>query len=228
MRRTFSAFCKAALVAAFFMAASLAQAVDIEVGAGVTHAITEGDGTWYQAGYPHALQLRSTALSVGIRADVSSSVEWSVSYSDLGRYASDALATPDDNNYNTGTQRCNGPCIAMTRYKGHGGLRVVSAVAEWHTPRHAAQWSYGLRLGVDLARHRWHEDITGWVAKAGDVPSNGTDDLRQRWVPGLVLGVGASRGPVSVRLDYHYDRARQSKGDSLVRGVGTAMVVYSF
>ncbi len=51
-----------------------AHGAQIEVGAGVARAQTNGDGTWYQLGSPHALQLRSRAFLLGLTGDVSAHV----------------------------------------------------------------------------------------------------------------------------------------------------------
>ena len=34
-----------------------AHAAQFEVGAGIAHASTNGNGTWWQSGFPHTLQL---------------------------------------------------------------------------------------------------------------------------------------------------------------------------
>ncbi len=43
-----------------------AHAAQIEIGAGIAHASTNGNGTWYQEGFPHTLSLTQPVAEIGL------------------------------------------------------------------------------------------------------------------------------------------------------------------
>ena len=53
-----------------------AMAFQFEAGLGMSRALTNGDGTWYQSAFPHTLDLRSLSGMVGVTGDLSEHVAY--------------------------------------------------------------------------------------------------------------------------------------------------------
>src|SRR6185369_17668114 len=83
---------KLGLILAFVPASVFA--VDFEIGAGIAHTTTRGNGMWYQDGFPHKLDLNAPTLEIGLSDNFIQrgrwGANWRASYIYLGNVHSDA------------------------------------------------------------------------------------------------------------------------------------------
>ena len=101
-------------------------AQQFEVGAGIAHASTNGNGTWYQEGFAHTLGLTQPAFEVGLTGRITPHMAWHVDAVSLGRYASNSLDVLPDANYSpTSPTHCNGPCNPLANFIGSGRVYGV-------------------------------------------------------------------------------------------------------
>ncbi len=205
----------ALLVFALRMAAHAAQ---FEVGAGIAHANTQGNGTWYQDGFQHTLQLAQPAVELGVTWRLTQRMDWHLDAVSLGRYSSDSWDTTDAN-YN-GTDGCVGACLPQQHFQGSGRVWGIQALLSLHT---RGAWRFGVEGGPFLYRETWRLDVPNWYPTAlpSSVPSwftSRTPDAgwimgqtipiatyRSRWAVGTVVGATLAHGPWTLALSYYAD-----------------------
>ena len=85
------------LVAA--MCLGSANAADFEVSAGESKFASQPNGTWYQNGFAHDLDLTSPSLSIGATGYVNDWMRWHAGYMYLGDASSNAIAVSSDAAY---------------------------------------------------------------------------------------------------------------------------------
>lgn len=202
---------RAVAVAATVGCASVAHAdsitdyVHLELGVGVSTYRDQGNGIWYQQGFPYSLSLTAPAVEGGLTGDVLQREHWGVAwhtdYIYLGSVHTNAIATTDAN-YDAQTQSCRGTCAAQTRFTGHGNVSGVALTLEPHYDWH------GFRLGVEggpfLFLPSWTESLT----PATPVPGIGATTVHAsaRIKVGEVVGVTVAYKHLSVSLEHFFDK----------------------
>jgi hypothetical protein len=193
--------------------APAASAIQWEIGAGQSFAKEHGDGVWYQTRFPHKLDLRSAAFKIGATGEFGPSLRWHVDAVHLGRYGSDAFATPHDDNYSKVSHTgCNGACLPLVRYTGEGTVGGFAATLEAHT---TGTWKLGAEVGPFLYRASWKMRVPGWYPSAlssgGEfTPSAAPMNLdidRSHWKVGGVVGVTVGHGSWNLSLRQYLDGA---------------------
>ena len=76
-----------------------AHAAQIEIGAGIAHATTQGNGTWYQDGFQHTLTLTQPVVEIGLTGRLTPRMAWHVDAVSLGRYSVNSEDVLPDANY---------------------------------------------------------------------------------------------------------------------------------
>jgi hypothetical protein len=189
---------------------ALAHAWDFEVGAGVAHFADRGNMFWYQEGLPHQLQLTTPALELGVTGDVVPHLAWHADVVYMGRVRTDAVATPDDANYDPVAKSCRGQCIARSNFTGRGDSIGARLTLEPYT--YVAGWRIGIEAGAYITRNRWTETVYDWRPNPDDGAGlrtvRVTDDSGWRVVP----TAGASIGRGNVDLVYRWYRTRSPNG----------------
>lgn len=201
--------------------------VQIELGAGISHAGIRTNGNWYQQGFPYTLRTESPAVEVNLRWQIKPSTDLIVGAVDLGRYSSDSLDTPNDANYSgNAAHPCIGACLPLAHYMGSGHLWGIQALIEH---RWGDRWQIGVQAGPFLYRETWRMDVPDWYPSdpvgtktwytpRGTVggynlgPMVPIHTVDQRWSLGAILGVTLSHrdSPWSLSLRYYKDGAKFS------------------
>lgn len=222
-----------ALLLSLALLAPAAHALDFEVAVGATQFADRGNGFWYQEGpgLPYSLGLKSTGLQLGVAGQVSSWLDWHATYVYLGRANSDAIATPDDRNYDFQNHRCIGECIAHSRFRGSGDVHGISLTLEPHVDYKG--WRLGVMAGPFLYVARWEVRVDDWIPFEGAGPPK---TIYARQTPklnlGAVIGVSIGRGPVSIQYQRFFDQPRSNEpaGDfpPIWRRTDTLSIRYRF
>ncbi len=186
-----------------------AHAVDFEVAAGASIYSTIGNMTWYQEGLPHKLDLEFPAFQVGATGAILPWLDWHADYVWLGRVRSDAIATPDDANYDPATRSCRGPCIAHSRFVGNGMVQGFAATLEPHVDYRG--WRFSASAGPFLYRANWDVTVYDWIASPQDTPHTIHAHHVPDWQLGYVAGVGISRGNLTLQYQRFFDQPRSNE-----------------
>lgn len=196
-----------------------ASAFQWEVGAGKSFASAQGDGVWYQQAFPHALDLREAAFKVGITGEVNRHLRWHLDAVHLGRFSSDGMATPHDDNYSPSSANgCNGACLPLVRFTGSGTVGGLAATLEAHT---RGPWKLGVEAGPFLYRSSWKMRVPGWYpsqqSKSGHFeavasPRN-LDFGAAEWKVGGVVGLTFGRGPWTLSMRRYLSGASLEMGE---------------
>lgn len=214
----------AAVAALFALSVTPANAaVDLELGA-ARYAAT-GDGVWFQQDFPHQLDLTDKSYSIALRGAVAPWLDWRFGFADLGRVHTDALAVPEDANYDFVNHTCNGPCMPLSRFIGHGGARGFFLTLQ-PTYRRGKFYAFA-EGGVTLMRVQWsmyiQHDPTYVYPLYPNASQDGTTAGECRvcavdaWGFGRRLGVGIGYGNVS--LTYSRFDKLSVPGDDPANGV---------
>ena len=178
-----------------------AHAAQIEVGAGIAHASTNGNGTWYQEGFQHTLQLTQPVVEIGLTGRITPHMAWHVDALSLGRYASNSQDVLPDANYSaTSITHCNGPCNSLANFIGSGRIYGVQALLSRYT---GGAWRFGVEGGPFLYHETWRMDVPNWYAPDGthyDIRTYGS-----QWALGVVLGATLAHGPWEIALRWYDD-----------------------
>lgn len=230
---------RSAIVACFLFFCASAQAMHVEVGAGVSRALTNGDGTWYQDAFPHTLNLNSLSGMVGITGDVTEHFAYHLDGVWLGRFGENSQDTPNDGNYRKGVG-CVGKCLPMANYIGSGWIAGIAPTIEWHT---TGRWRFGVEAGPWLYRETWRESVPNWypsrmISPQVFVPTGAPRPVMidsGQYRVSYVLGVSLERGSWGLRLRYFDDHqnfpgtgGNATNGPPLWRGQWNFMVTKEF
>lgn len=202
MKRLFLAACAALLPLA-------AQAVDFEASVGASRYSTIGNMTWYQEGLPHTLDLSSAAVQVGATGAILPWLDWHADYVWLGNVRSDAIATPDDANYDPVAKACRGECVARSRFVGTGRVQGFAFTLEPHVD--VNRWRFSVSGGPFLYRANWDVTVSDWIAAPGDTPHTITAHHTPAWQLGYVAGVGVSYGNLTVQYQRFFDQPKSNE-----------------
>ena len=183
-----------------------AHAAQIEIGAGIAHASTNGNGTWYQEGFPHTLSLTQPVAEIGLTGRITPHMAWHVDAVSLGSYSVNSEDVLPDANYSaTSPTHCNGPCNPFANFIGSGRLYGLQALLSRST---GGAWRFGIEAGPFLYHETWRLDVPNWYASDGthyDIQTYGS-----QWALGAVVGATVQHGPWTLALRYYAD----SKGFS--------------
>ena len=117
-----------------------AFAIDYEFSAGRNQYKLVQDGTWYQEAYPHSIDLKDVAWSVGISHKFSGYPRVRAEYVDLGRASADALSISSDDDYDINTHKCTSSnpkrCEPIAHFSSHGTVKGLAFTI-------APEWSFG-------------------------------------------------------------------------------------
>ena len=191
-----------ALAACIVLAIRTSDAAQVEIGAGMAHAQTNGNGTWYQEGFARTLRLNSPVLEIGVTGRVRSWLRWHVDAVDLGRYASNAQAVPDANYDPASSTFCAGACMPTQDFVGDGRIAGVQALLSLHT---RGAWQVGIEGGPFLYHESWRLDVPNWYLVPGQIIPIAT--YRARWAIGSVVGFTLSHGRWTLALSRYADGA---------------------
>ena len=198
-----------ALLMEFALCAGIAHAASLEVGAGVAQAQTNGDGTWYQQAFPHAMELRAPVFLVGVTGDISTHVRWHADAVDLGSYSVNSWDTPNDGNYAPGVGY-RGNALPLTNYIGSGHVWGFAATLEAHT---AGSWQFGIEGGPFLYHATWAMRVPDWYPSEEVAtrlfrqsgPVHPVDFSQSQWALGAVVGASVRHGAWTLSIRRYFD-----------------------
>lgn len=197
------------LALALTLVAPAAHAVDFEASIGASRYQDVGNMTWYQEGLPHKLSLRSAGIQLGVAGEITPWLDWHAGYAYLGRAKSDAIATPDDANYDPVAKACRGECIARSRFRGAGDVQGVYLTLEPHVDYRG--WRIGVSAGPFLYVARWHVQVDDWIGFVGDTSRTIHAHHKPKLNLGAVIGVSVGRGPVSIQYQRFFVQPRSNE-----------------
>jgi hypothetical protein len=196
------------LIVLLFLLAPMvrAQAVRVELGAGYNLYHPVVDGTWYQRGEPHKLQLSSPSFYLGFTGTAYEGehfgVNWHAGYLDLGQLSASCYCLIDDADYSSkGHRRIREPQYPNAHYSGSGKVRGVLVMVEpyvlWHGYR------IGAELGVLPYRPRYDEIVTDWRGPGTNAPLSGAIHTSHALQRGTMVGLSIGRGAWSVAYEFY-------------------------
>ena len=178
-----------------------AHAAQIEIGAGIAHATTQGNGTWYQDGFQHTLTLTQPVVEIGLTGRLTPRMAWHVDAVSLGRYSVNSEDVLPDANYSpTAPTHCTGPCNPFANFIGSGRVYGVQALLSRYT---GGSWRFGVEAGPFLYHETWRLDVPNWYTPSGQPFPIATDAAR--WAVGAVVGATVRHGPWTLALRYYAD-----------------------
>lgn len=195
---------KYALALLALLAFSTAHAAQWEIGAGMAHANTQGNGTWYQRGLPHTLRLNTPVLEVGVTGAWTQRTNWHVDAVDLGRIGVGSLDVPDAN-YSLAGRDCVGPCMPLQHFIGSGRVYGVQALVDRHT---TGAWQLGMASGPFLYHASWALSVPDWYPSSGLTETAAPYSISRynaTWSLGWTAGVTLAHGPWQAALQYYAD-----------------------
>ena len=183
-----------------------AHAASLEVGAGIAHAQTNGNGTWYQDGFQHTLRLNQPVALIGLTGRFTEHMDWHLDAVSLGRYSSDSQDVLPDANYSpVSATHCNGPCNPLAHYMGTGRVWGIQALLARHT---SGSWQIGVEGGPFLYHETWALSVPNWYEPIAPYATHYNIETRQqRWATGVALGVTLAHGPWMAAISYYSDGA---------------------
>jgi hypothetical protein len=200
----------AAVAVALALACSSANAesfFQIEAGISSANYATQGDGTWYQQGLPHVLNIHTYGFSAGFTGALYDrgtwGVDWHVDYVNLGHISSSCDCTPIDSNYNTQTHQLVSDPIPVqnAQFIGNGNAQGVAFTLEpWMKYR---GWRFGLEAGLFPYRPAWNETIYNWQGDLG-APRTIHANTPHALQLGEVAGVNVGRGNFTLGLKHYW------------------------
>lgn len=218
------------LVAIFFSMPS--QALDFEMGGGITRFKRAQNGTWYQEAFYHELELESHYWSVGVSHKFPGYPRMRLEFVNLGTASADAYAVPNDYNYSTNTNTCNVKCLPLAHYMSKGDVRgvAITAAPEWNLG------SYKLYLegGIYIFRPRYWATVTNvhygsaegeiWSTSPATVTIRHDADIQSSWV----VGAGVSYKNVDLTLRIFDVGANDDDVPAVYRGASTLGLRFKF
>jgi hypothetical protein len=183
----------------------------IEAGIGGSAYQHAANGTWYQDGFEHRFDLTAPAIEGGFTGDLFQAEHWGVSWHAdfvwLGTVHTQAMATPDDANYNAKTKGCNGPCLPLADFLGSGHDMGVMFTLEPHVDY--GGWRFGVEGGPYLHRDTWAVNVLNdqrWSSS----PINLHVAYSSGWNLGYVLGTSIGYKHFSVAYQYFRNAGKSS------------------
>jgi hypothetical protein len=202
----------AAVAVALALACSSANAASffqIEAGISSSNYATQGDGTWFQQGLPHVLNIHTYGFSAGFTGALYDrdtwGVDWHVDYVNLGHVSSTCECTPQDSNYDFQKHVLivqpgwNAP---MANFVGNGNAQGVAFTLEpWMKYR---GWRFGFEAGLFPYRPAWDETIYGWQVDPNTPQQTIHANTPHALQLGEVAGVNVGRGNFTIGLKHYW------------------------
>lgn len=220
---------------------SITDYVRIELGAGVSWYTKQPDGTWYQQGMPHSLDMSAPAFMGGLSGTIwardSWGVDWHVNYVYLAHASAECYCTSVDANYDTHThqRKYTAPYenLPPAKMVGFGNAQGIALTIE---PFYLYRgFRFAFEGGLFPYRPNWTEQV--YNVQDNVLPNgqpvaahNVTYDTPHGIQLGGVLGVSVGRSHWSVAYQHYFlpTRGDDTHSPSLLRGADVLMVKYRF
>lgn len=75
-----------------------AAAVEFDARIGISDYGMVGSGIWWDENYPHSLDTKNIAFSIGLTGELTLWFDWRIGYLDLGKLETDSMGLSDDTN----------------------------------------------------------------------------------------------------------------------------------
>ena len=195
-----------ALAACIVLAIRTSDAAQVEIGAGMAHAQTQGNGTWYQEGFAHTLRLNQPVALIGLTGRLTQHMDWHLDAVSLGRYSSDSQDVLPDANYSpTSPTHCNGPCNPFAHYIGNGQIWGVQALLARHT---SGAWQLGVAGGPFVYHETWALSVPNWYEPTAPSGTHYNIETRQaKWALGAAFALTMTHDHWTAALTYYTDGA---------------------
>lgn len=235
MRKLFSVFVAMVISFAVCLSASATPTHDpdplfrVEGGIGYDYGVVQGNGIWYQEGFPYTLNLNHPTWMVGITGKVNRYMDWHIDYQNLGISRSDSLDTPDDANYNpANSPPCNGPCVAISNYVGSGSANGIKLLLDFHTLETPHKPVFGVSVGPYIFKPIWRETVYNWKGAADQPGRTITWSTENKFLTGNVVGVFMRYDDLELRLERIVARCTPAGQECLWKSFTNLSVIYRF
>ncbi|MDR5758208.1 hypothetical protein [Caballeronia sp. LZ035] len=200
---------KCALAALALSLPVLAHAVSFEAGVSSTNYGTQGDGTWYQQGLPHVLNLHTYGFSAGVTGTLYSrgsyGMDWHVDYVNLGHVSSSCDCTPIDANYSVPRQaliKQPGYNAPLATFVGNGNAQGIALTLEPWIMYGGTR--FGIEAGLFPYRPSWDVSVYNWQVTEGAAPRTLAVSTPHGLQLGQVVGVSIGRGNATLSLKHYF------------------------
>lgn len=213
------------VVAAALLAPLAAHAVDLEFGYGLQWTKNMGDGTWYQQGSPHSLNMNGKAWLAGVAGTLYESGPWSArwhaSYVYYGGLSASCECTARDEDYDPQhhVRLRQPPEAPLGEFNGFGHVQGVPVTLDigytWRGVRLALEggmWAYW---------STWHESAAVW---GQDI--NASHHTAVQFAP--VFGARIESGTLSVSYRYYRMRPLWDPYPGIANGTHMLMTTWRF
>lgn len=210
-----------------------AYAVDVEIGAGITHFRTLGDGMYYQEGMPHKLELDKPAFRLTVSHDLSYWLMANASYLYFGRPWMSVHAAPDLEDYlpsgiggyDPQTNHCRGECGPKRDFVSSGTLQAFALTLEPNIKR--GQWRFGIEAGPAIFKGTWKATMTAASEQTPWGPKGTVETLSYDapWTWTILAGASITYKDVVLRYTYIRTPSRGTTGKNIPFGAKDAHMI---
>lgn len=212
-------------------AAHAESPVSLEIGIQSGRYGTQGDGTWYQTGMPHVLNIHSYGFTAGLTGALIErekwGINWHVDYVNLGHISSTCDCTPIDENYNAHTHELvSDPIpVANAQFVGNGNAQGVAFTLEPYYRLN--NWRFSVEGGFFPYRPAWDETIYNWQVQPGLSQTLHVSTPHAIQL-GAVAGVGVSWKNSSVFLRHYWLPTKFDSSHSPALFTGATVLEYKY
>jgi hypothetical protein len=196
-----------------FIAVSLLLVVSVahadirpEIGIGESSYRVYPDGTWYQLGMPHRLNLHSSAFKLGLTGPIITSdswgIDWHADYVDIGHASSWCKCTSDANYSDALHKEINhNPGFPNARYVGHGLDQGFNLSLAPHIQFHGIEVGYN--YGLFPYKPHWNEVIYDWSNGLGGSLHTLYGSTPHSWRLGVDSGFYLKKGRYTLSYEHY-------------------------
>jgi hypothetical protein len=207
--------------------------VSLEIGIQSGKYNLKPDGTWYQQGLPHVLNIHSYGFNAGLTGTIVEhenwGINWHIDYVNLGHISSTCECTPMDENYNVKTKSLvanpafNAP---LATFVGNGNAQGIAFTIEPYYRYRGVRFSF--EGGFFPFRAVWDESIYNWQVNPNTPPQTLHVSTPHSIRPGAVVGIGVGWRNSTVSLKHYWMPMNTSNSPAIFNGATVVEYRYRF
>ena len=134
---------------------------------GYTVFTIQDNGYWYQDGYPYKLDTQSPSIGFKyLSGGHHDSWQYGIEYIHIGSVDTEALATPQDSNYDLVKHKCIDPCLPLAMYYTKSSMQGISFLVVKNFN------NFSLTTGIMLGYSTNAVDVYGWSSELGQTQTD--------------------------------------------------------
>ena len=216
---------KSLIAVAALIAPLYAHAVDLEFGYGLQWSKNMGDGTWYQQGGPHTLNINGKAWLLGLSGDLYQagawSARWHASYVYYGGLNAGCTCTARDEDYDPvhHVRLRQPPEAPMGVFNGQGHVQGVPVTLDIGYTLNGVR--FAIEGGIWAYWQTWHES-----AQVLGQNINASHKTTVQFAP--VVGARIENATTSLSYRYYRMRPLWNPYPGVANGTHMLMLTYKF